>query len=809
MTRRQVKTLVAAVAMVYLVVSALPVGAAGTLVVGSQHTTDSEFSAAPTLENVSVQGSGVSADVVLDRESESDSFEDGNLDGWTQDPSGSYNASTTVSKDGTYSAHGESTGSLQELVKPMPSNSMTVKGWALESATSSVDQSYPGLLLNKQGDDSYYRLVIDPGADELQLERIDSSNVTPLQTANVTIAADTWYWLELERDGDTLTGRLYDGKPSAGGTLLKEVSATDTTYSDGSYGATTYGRGSGYVDEIVREGNVHDTGKYISANHSVSGAKQAAINLTLDNASATATIQEWTGAAWQDVNSSSWTSSGNHTLAISSATQSTLRTVVEFSNQSGATTAKLHDESILFTNHAPTVDNGAASPQSGEKLDQNSVTLEIPVNDSEFSTTQGDSVDVTWYLDGSQVATETITSNQTVNHTVDVSDGGEHTWHVETNDSYGATTTSDTFTFKAPDQLYVYNETAPENLVKNVEVTVRFFASDLVVTKNTTDGSINLSGLPVDQEMVVTAEASGYYQRRVIIESIYQQNRIYLLNDTVDAVDVRFKLEDQTGQFGKDTQLFIEKPITRNGSTTYETVAADEFGVAGFTETLKTGDRLRLKVKNQQGDVRVLGTYTTDVSETVTLTIGQLTYKAEKGGNTYQWDASQVNVSGTERVRFNYSDPSQNTTNLQVSIHELGNESNEIYNQSFGGPVGTVGVSEPLTANESNLTWVVEWNADYGSEQISGRRVVGTGAGDVGVPMTDEWKHLASVFAILLVGGLFGGIRAEMGAVVVALVAGILWFIGWLPNVVAGGAVVAVLAIAVMAKMRAGGGVPG
>jgi hypothetical protein len=54
--------------------------------------------------------------------------------------------------------------------------------------------------------------------------------------------------------------------------------------------------------------------------------------------------------------------------------------------------------------------------------------------------------------------------------------------------------------------------------------------------------------------------------------------------------------------------------------------------------------------------------------------------------------------------------------------------------------------------------------------------------------------------------GFFGGVRSEIGALVIPLVAGVLWYLGWLPVWVGGGAIVFAIALGVM--RRSGGVTP-
>lgn len=354
---------------------------------------------------------------------------------------------------------------------------------------------------------------------------------------------------------------------------------------------------------------------------------------------------------------------------------------------------------------------------------------------------------------------------------------------------------------ESPEELYVYNETSPDTLVNNTTVEVTVFADQTTVTRSTTDGTINMSGLPTGQKLIIQAKADGYFERTIVIDSIYEQQQIFLLNKSTTSVEVRFVIDDKTGQFDTDsTEIRVLKPITQNNSTEYRIVAADYAGVNGLTTNLEEDARYRLVVRNDQGDKRVLGSYTASVSETVTLTIGEVQLGANDPTKHYQWDASFTNETGPT-AKFEFVDDNGTTTDLNVVIHEYGNKSNEVYNSTFPGPISSLTITEPLP---SDKRWVVRWEGERSGEAISGSRIIGPNAGWVDIGLDEKWTTFSSIGLLILIGGMFGGIRSDLGGVVVALVGGMLWFVGWLPSAVGGGAVVLGLAIPVLVMVRGG-----
>lgn len=355
---------------------------------------------------------------------------------------------------------------------------------------------------------------------------------------------------------------------------------------------------------------------------------------------------------------------------------------------------------------------------------------------------------------------------------------------------------------ESPEKMRIYNETAPNDLVNNTTVEVTVFADQTTVTRTTNDGTINMSGLPTDQKLVIQAKADGFFERTVVIDSIYEQEQIFLLNKSVSSAEVRFVIDDKTGAFDTDsTEIRILKPITQNGSTEYRIAAADYAGVNGLTTNLEEGARYRLVVRNDDGDRRVLGSYTASVSETVTLTIGEVKLGAKDPTDEYQWDATFENETGPTAT-FSFVDENASTTDLNVVIHEYGNESNEVFNSTYAGPISSLKLSEPLP---NDKRWVVAWSAERNGEVISASRIIGPNAGWVDIGLDEKWTSFTSIGLLILVGGMFGGIRSDLGGVVVALFGGMLWFVGWLPSAIGGGAVVLGLAIPIMVMAKGGG----
>lgn len=444
-------------------------------------------------------------------------------------------------------------------------------------------------------------------------------------------------------------------------------------------------------------------------------------------------------------------------------------------------------------NSPPVIDDDSATPKGAQNTYP--TQLSAQVNDSDFPS--GESVDLTWELDGVQQGTATINSNGTYTQAVTITTGGSHTWTLNATDSSGASDES-TFSFTTPATGSVFNETKPETKITD-PVDLKFYpqgSNDTIKEVTTTNGDFDLAGLPLNQDIVITASAADYHDRHIVIESLAEQPRIYMLNSTAavtfTTIDTTFTLTDRSGIYPpSSTQLFVEREINRTRNSIkrneWETMAADVFGQDGWTTTLQGDQRYRLRIKNEDGDVAVLGEYTSGLSdETVALSVGQLNGTLEEQDG-YFHNGTYVEDPGGDFIRFRFRDDTDSTTNMDITIHEYQNESNVIFTGSFAGPHGNLTVTEPLTAPQQNKSWVINYTADRNGEQITADLIVSKGQrpklGDI------PWwlQQFIAIFSIFLVIGLASQANAQIGAFTGALVGAMFYWIGFLPAEVGGG----------------------
>lgn len=389
-----------------------------------------------------------------------------------------------------------------------------------------------------------------------------------------------------------------------------------------------------------------------------------------------------------------------------------------------------HRVELVTSDGAPVVSN----PSPTGDLDHEPTSLSVDINDSDFP---NDNVTVTFYLDGSQVGQKSTTTNGTVSTSISSPTGGSHDWTVEATDEYDQTTTK-SYSFNVPDTLYIRNESDPGQLVDSpIEVTVRFFAGDTVETRTTTDGTLNLTGLPVNDVMTITVEASeNYTARTVTISDIFEQQSVFLLPDSKTTVSPTFILDDKTGRFpASDTRIQLQKPINRSQysgggtGTQWTTIEGDFFDASQqFEATLEQGQRYRIVVINSQGDSRVLGHYTATSSDSVTLPVGRVSIDGD-GPTTWAFRSSIIEENGQKYIKVVYRDLEEQTDTLKFNVTRRGDSSTVIQpNTTVSGPVRTHVELIPISDPENNKSYTVNFWVDRDSStdlEISNQRYVG------------------------------------------------------------------------------------
>lgn len=422
------------------------------------------------------------------------------------------------------------------------------------------------------------------------------------------------------------------------------------------------------------------------------------------------------------------------------------------------------------------------NPSPVGDLDANPSNIDADIRDADFNK-DGDSLDVTLELDGSQIHSETISGNQTVSASIPQSGltGGEHTYTWTVEDQWGETTER-TETYSVPDTLYVRNELNHSDILGSpISLNVTFFGEENIYSRTTSDGTLEMTGLPVNQDYIAVARPSdgNWTTRALYVTSIYEQQSLYLLNTSaVPTIESRFTLQDPTGQYGSTSVVAIQRPIEINGTTSWQTVHADQFGTEGVTVTLEEDQRYRVKVIAQDGTQQIVGPYRSDVSETVEVVPGAPEIDIPTFEDGYGYNAGIENVT----FEYRYDDPENETDKLTVWIHEKGNTSNQLVANSTFFDIGSAYNQFTTSVNESKKTWVVNFVISRNGETIVQTVEVANNK-DLFGQLAPGLQVSLGVVLLLLLAGSFSVLNAGVGAVVVSMAAGVLWWIGLLSGV--------------------------
>jgi len=314
--------------------------------------------------------------------------------------------------------------------------------------------------------------------------------------------------------------------------------------------------------------------------------------------------------------------------------------------------------------------------------------------------------------------------------------------------------------------------------------------------------------LPVDEPFIARVSAPGFATTRVRLQSLLSQSEVFLLPSSATTVEIRFRLNDNTGQFpAKTTVVSIEQILEQNGTTEFKRVAADEFGASPTrTFTLEEGARFRIRIRNDAGEVRELGSITADRAKTVPLDVGELQFGvSEKGLEEGRYQANATRTNNT--LTFVYQDPANATDGITVRIVQSDNRSQEVA-QSSAGAVDSFKFTHQLQGDDRNESYIALFEISRNGAVREGSRPFGAQQFRLGSGLDDGWKQIFGVGLLIVVGGLFSVANARIGALVIPGMAAVLFYAGWMSGVASGGAIVITLALGAAYNIAVTRGVP-
>ncbi|WP_396614119.1 Ig-like domain repeat protein (plasmid) [Haloferax sp. S1W] len=479
------------------------------------------------------------------------------------------------------------------------------------------------------------------------------------------------------------------------------------------------------------------------------------------------------GTANSSVGTDSLTSNGTASVTPTDLPDGNYSWFVELTDSYGyATNSTVSSFTIKHADPSIT----GLSPPDAQELTTQEVTFSANVTDSDFAASDGDSLTVEFVINDEVVATEVLSSNGTVSTTRDYTTAVS--WYVRVTDQYGNVVTSDERSLLAPDTIIIRNVTTGEPIGTGAEVSAKMYSGELIFEKNTSSSAIDLVDVPSDRGYIIEVSAEGYHTRTTALESVYDQADIYLLSKNQTSSYQEMTLKDLTGEFeGRQTILYIERPVEVNDTLKWEVVAGDYFGSDSiFKTTLEKDQRYRLVIENDDGDRRELGSYIAAVNNSATLEVGQIQWVAPKG-DTYQWDAFvDENKSG---LVVAYEDPENETTSFDIVVHERGNSSNILF-QSSATNLTTYQRTEPLTQSELEQDWAVNITLERTNRTITiGEPISSTASIRTPIPIDERWATLGGLVLLVALAAAFPATLSRVGAVGVVTVATGLSWLGW------------------------------
>jgi hypothetical protein len=392
-------------------------------------------------------------------------------------------------------------------------------------------------------------------------------------------------------------------------------------------------------------------------------------------------------------------------------------------------------------------------------------------------------------------------------------------WYVILKDSTGTRDTAGAFAFGAGG-VVVARDAETGNVID--DRTTRFDTVYPGGSQTFDRVPANLSLSEVNSEpgesIRIDVRAQDYYERTIEVSGKQADADVYLerganwsynpssdnpddtasVDDDPDRFISRFRLEDQTGRYPpSDTKLTVRADIDDDGQT--DLVHSSTFGAANRVDVrVKRDRRYQLIVENGDGDSRGLGGWTATEPETTTLTISRVTEDIEIDQG-YGVDAE---ISGTLKIYYRDYETRAETLDLEVREYPDGSY---LENRTLTD-VTNATVTIALNESQANKIWQIDYNGSrVGVEaaNISGQ-VTTSPSGRVPLPVGSDVLIAGALIILAIVGALFTGPLSAVGSVAMVGVAGVLYFIGWLPiNAVA---LWVAGIVAVGSVLRSGGG---
>jgi hypothetical protein len=209
-------------------------------------------------------------------------------------------------------------------------------------------------------------------------------------------------------------------------------------------------------------------------------------------------------------------------------------------------------------------------------------------------------------------------------------------------------------------------------------------------------------------------------------------------------------------------------------------------------------------VSNDQGQQRQLGSIIPKTDRVYDLEVSQLDFRPATNETGVVVNTS-VEVSGqggskTKTLTFQYVDPREDTTGLDLTIHERGDASNVLTTASPSSnslPLGTFRFSTTVNGTAANTSYVANYSYARAGEDVSGVTPFAGSRFGIDFPLDSGWQQIFSVGLLLVLAGVFSLGNARIGALIIPGVALLLFQIGLLSGAVSLASIGLAFAVAV------------
>ena len=328
---------------------------------------------------------------------------------------------------------------------------------------------------------------------------------------------------------------------------------------------------------------------------------------------------------------------------------------------------------------APRILDDTASPSGDERIQGDSISLEVEVEHDNFP----DETVTVEFLDassGDTIGTDTLGSAGTASTTWNV-DGGTHTWYARAEDSGGDEDVSDTFTFSTTGEIR-FRDGDTGGIINDQVINLEIVGASGVQSKQITDGRLNLSDVEFEGESVsVSVEANGYLDTTLSIPNPMVDDTVYLQPEGGGGKpdpegNFSVNITDTNGPVQATEQAEVTVNVTNR-------LDAEQSGTVVLYADSVEVDSVDLLLGSNESETTTLG-WQTDEDD-----VGTVEVKVRSGGDS---DNDTINVTGPPTASGDF-EVQINSTNSPIQEGDILSVETSVTNTENTSQNGTITLS--------------------------------------------------------------------------------------------------------------------